>query len=78
MMRYAMYRSKIQASTPNRKTVRSKSTSLAKRATKGTRLRSKRRLLEHLAGERRNRNMKIIVIPFMLIVAVFLVYVIVV
>jgi hypothetical protein len=34
--------------------------------------------LEHLGGERRNRNMKTIVIPFVLIVAAFLVYVIVV
>jgi hypothetical protein len=33
--------------------------------------------LKHLAGERRNRNMKTIVIPFVLIVATFLVYVIV-
>jgi viroplasmin and RNaseH domain-containing protein len=33
--------------------------------------------LEHLAGERRNRNMKTIVMPFVLIVAAFLVYVIV-
>jgi viroplasmin and RNaseH domain-containing protein len=33
--------------------------------------------LEHLAGERRNQNMKTIVMPFVLIVAAFLVYVIV-
>jgi hypothetical protein len=33
--------------------------------------------LEHLAGERRNWNMKTVVISFVLIVAAFLVYVIV-
>jgi hypothetical protein len=32
--------------------------------------------MEHLAGERRNQNMKIIMIPFVLIMGMFLVNVI--
>jgi hypothetical protein len=34
--------------------------------------------LEHLAGERRNQNIKTIIIPFVLIMTAFLVYVLIV
>jgi viroplasmin and RNaseH domain-containing protein len=42
-----------------------------------TKEQTKASYLEHLADERRNWNMKTIMIPFMLIVVAFLVYVIV-
>jgi viroplasmin and RNaseH domain-containing protein len=79
-MWYAMYKGKVLGVYAEWKDCQKQVKKFSGNSYKGypTKEQTEASYLEHLAVERRNQNMKTIVIPFVLIVAIFLVNVIVV
>jgi viroplasmin and RNaseH domain-containing protein len=76
---YVVYKSKITSVYAEWKDCHKKVNKFSSNSYKGhpPKEQAEASYLEHLAGDKTNRNMKTIVIPFVLIVAAFLVYVIV-